>query len=317
MVERSGPVPEEELNLTYDYENRLVEGSVPERGLTLNYSYDPFGKRLSKTVNGSTKYYLYDNEDIIVEYDAVGSLTASYLHGQGIDEPISSSLPGLTGQSIYYTFDGLGSVVELTDGSGNVVESYKYDSFGNIETPPATGNPYTYTGREYDSESGLYYYRARYYDPAIGRFITADPILLPRIKYKTYKSAFLTGEFLTEWKIPDLLRLPDSQQPYIYVENNPLNRLDPTGEECLTVSVALISVTVYFLIYLITYYCRPPCKYHTEIRVDPIKPWPKPPDDDCFLACTGCRTRGLPLYYKIPACFYCFVICPFKWLGTY
>ena len=218
MISRSGTDPEQGLSLSYDFENRLVEGSVPERGLTLSYSYDPFGKRLSKTVDGTTKYYFYDNEDIIVEYDSVGSLTASYLHGQGIDEPISSSLPDLIGQSmIYYTFDGLGSVVELTDGSGNVVESYKYDSFGNIETPPATGNPYAYTGREYDSESGLYYYRARYYDAAVGRFLSEDPIF--------FRSPFFPAFSILSNKT----KTPVDFNYYVYALNNPINKIDPFG----------------------------------------------------------------------------------------
>ena len=226
MVERSGPVPEEELNLTYDYENRLVEGSVPERGLTLNYSYDPFGKRLSKTVNGSTKYYLYDNEDIIVEYDSTGSLIASYIHGQGIDEPIQGLSPQGTVPEWYYTFDGLGSVSELTDESEGVVESYKYDSFGNptiydsTSNPKAQsciGNPYMFTSREYDGESELYYYRFRYYDPAIGRFITEDPLQF-------------FGGF----------------NAYLYCVNNPINFIDPAGLKQVLVKTVIIATFIFW-----------------------------------------------------------------------
>jgi RHS repeat-associated protein len=123
------------------------------------------------------------------------------------------------GNTYYYTFDGLGSVSELTDGSQNVVESYKYDAFGNLETPPATGNPYTYTAREYDSESGLYYYRARYYDPTTGRFITTDPTLSKNILIPYLLSSFLTN--------------PGELNAYVYVSNNPINNIDPLGlREC-------------------------------------------------------------------------------------
>ena len=186
---------------TYDFENRLIAGTVPAGGLSLSYSYDPFGKRLSKTVGGVTKYYLYDNEDIIAEYDADGNLIASYVHGQGIDEPISMTRGSST---YYYTFDGLGTVSELTDSGQAVVESYKYDAFGKLETPPATGNPYTYTAREYDPESGLYFYRARYYDAVIGRFITPDPLWFRSSGIKFY----------------------------VYVNNNPVNLVDPQGLYC-------------------------------------------------------------------------------------
>ncbi|MCU0293268.1 MAG: hypothetical protein MUF10_14965, partial [Thermoanaerobaculaceae bacterium] len=75
--------------------------------------------------------------------------------------------------------DGLGSVVKMTDAAGNVVHPYQYDAWGNIE--PDTGAPvdgvkYAFTGREWDPETGLYYYRARYLDPKVGRFISEDPI---------------------------------------------------------------------------------------------------------------------------------------------
>ena len=79
--------------------------------------------------------------------------------------------------TFYYHKDGLGSVVNLTDASGNVVKNYTYKSFGEIHSEAGTLNqPFTFTGREYNPESGLYFYRARYYDPRAGRFITKDPI---------------------------------------------------------------------------------------------------------------------------------------------
>jgi RHS repeat-associated protein len=95
-------------------------------------------------------------------------------------------------------------VSELTDSSGNVVESYKYDSFGNMETPPTTENFYTYTGREYDSETGLYFYRARYYNSRVGRFLSEDPI------------GFNGGVNF-----------------YSYGKNNPIIFIDPHGLWCI------------------------------------------------------------------------------------
>lgn len=217
-------------NYTYDYENRLSNFQSPEH--QAQYTYDPFGKRLSKTVDGVANYYLYDNEDIIAEYDASGSLTASYTHGQGIDEPIQGLIPQGTVLEWYYTFDGLGTVSELTDANQNIVESYKYDAFGKLETPPTTGNPYTYTGREYDSESGLYFYRARYYDAEVGRFITKDPSASIRI-LSSYEKPHLL--------IPRL-KFYYNKNFYLYTNNNPINLTDPSGE--ITLETAIIIITI-------------------------------------------------------------------------
>jgi uncharacterized protein RhaS with RHS repeats len=74
----------------------------------------------------------------------------------------------------YYHFDGLGSVIALSFISGNVVERYTYDVFGEPNRVSNVNNPYFFTGRNYDSETGLYYYRARYYSPYIGRFLQSN-----------------------------------------------------------------------------------------------------------------------------------------------
>jgi RHS repeat-associated protein len=139
---------------------------------------------------------------------------AVYTHGPGIDEPL---IMERNGQNYFYLTDGLGSVVKLVDAAGSVVNNYVYDSFGNIinKTEGVT-NPYTYTGREYDPESGLYYYRFRYYDASIGRFISLDPILELAIQE--------TPELL-----PDLLLTFQVINQYVYVHNNPINHIDPYG----------------------------------------------------------------------------------------
>ena len=165
---------------SYDPENRLVKvedfvagNSTPAFSST--YRYDGLGRRIEKVANGQTKRYIYDGEDILLEYDGTNTLQARYTHGPGIDEPIAVTKGGST---FFYHQDGLGSVTDLTDTVGVTAKSYSYDAYGNIlESPGTVEQPYTYTGREFDSESGLYYYRARYYDPATGRFLQEDPIL--------------------------------------------------------------------------------------------------------------------------------------------
>ena len=108
--------------------------------------------------------YVYDNQNIIAQYDQNNKLTASYVHGPNTDEPLSAVI---NNNRIYYHADGLGSITTLTNQMGITVQKYEYDSFGNILCLPFPAwiiQPYTYTARELDTDTGLYYYRARYYD---------------------------------------------------------------------------------------------------------------------------------------------------------
>ena len=135
----------------------------PTPAATSTYRYDGLGRRIEKVANGQTTRYIYDGEDILLEYDGANVLQARYTHGPGIDEPIAVTKGSAT---YFYHQDGLGTVTDLTNATGATAKSYAYDAYGNIlESPGALEQPYTYTGREFDSESGLYYYRAWYYDP--------------------------------------------------------------------------------------------------------------------------------------------------------
>jgi len=178
----------------YDYENRLV--SANKTGIAASYKYDPFGRRTEKTVNTSTTNFLYDGDQIIAEYDATGNLITKYIFGPGIDEPISITKGG---QTYYYHSDGLGSVTSLTDSSGATVESYSYDAFGTPSAASSIGNRFMFTAREYDVETGLYYYRERQYSSELGRFLQTDPLDL------------------------------DDENTYTYCYNAPANYTDPYG----------------------------------------------------------------------------------------
>ena len=164
---------------TYDAENRLTQvqefaAGNPTAITTSSYRYDGLGRRIEKVANGQTKRYIYDGEDILLEYDGSNVLQARYTHGPGIDEPIAVTKGATT---FFYHQDGLGSVTDLTDSAGATAKSYSYDAYGNIlDSPGTVDQPYTYTGRELDQETGLSYYRARTYDSAVGRFIQKDPI---------------------------------------------------------------------------------------------------------------------------------------------
>jgi len=190
--------PNDVTTYVYDPENRLVQ--VTAQGMSASYLYDPFGRRIQKTVNGVPTGYLYDNEDIIAEYDSTGTVTTAYTHGPGIDEPLSMARGT---ETYFYHADGLGSVTTMTDQTGAIAQKYEYDAYGKITLTldPSPVQPYTYTAREHDGETGLYFYRARYYDATVGRFISEDPI------------RFAGGDV----------------NLYSYVRNQPTRYIDPWG----------------------------------------------------------------------------------------
>jgi len=144
---------------------------VVKNGTSVNYRYDGLGRRVEKeviAVGTTTTRYVYDNENILLELNGANGVVARYTHGPGIDEPL---IVEKAGASFFYHLDTLGSVTEITDTTGNVTKSYQYSSFGRIEseTNPGFVQPYTFTARELDQETGLLNFRSRYYDAAIGR----------------------------------------------------------------------------------------------------------------------------------------------------
>ena len=186
---------------TYDAENRLtkVEDFVagnPTPTATSTYRYDGLGRRTEKVANGQTRRYVYDGEDILLEYDGSNVLQARYTHGPGIDEPIAVTKAGAT---FFYHQDGLGTGTDLADSTGAMAKSYAYDAYGTIVDQTGTlEQPYTYTGREFDAETGLYYYRARYYDSASGRFLQKDPIGFLGGDLNTYSYVYQTPTFYND-----------------------------------------------------------------------------------------------------------------------
>ena len=125
----------------YDEENRLT---MVNGLLSASYGYDAFNRRVSKTVNSVTTYYLSDFDDEIVEYDGSGNLLAEYIYGDTIDEVLVMSRGGI---DYFYHQDGLGNVTDLTDASGNIIESYTYDVYGAPSSLSTVGNPFYFTGR--------------------------------------------------------------------------------------------------------------------------------------------------------------------------
>jgi len=143
----------------------------------IEYTYDPSGRRIAKDVDGVVTKYLYDGSHCIAEYDANDVLLRKYIYGPGTDQPICMIEVADSNAAYYYHFDALGSVVALSDSDGDTVQVYEYDVYGQVAaSDPNHPNPFLFTGRRYDTETGLYYYRARYYNPTLGRFLQTDPI---------------------------------------------------------------------------------------------------------------------------------------------
>ncbi|WP_342596963.1 RHS repeat-associated core domain-containing protein [Cyanobacterium aponinum UTEX 3222] len=167
-------------------------------------SYDMFGQRLSKVVDGVATYFVYDRDDVILDFVDDGNgveLDMRYLHGNQVDEVLAQE--DGNGDVVWLLTDHLGTIRDLLDNTGDVVNHLTYDSYGNVvsETDATVDSRYRFTGREWDEEIDLYYYRARYYSGQTGRFISVDPIFFDSGTYNLYG----------------------------YVDNNPINSIDPSG----------------------------------------------------------------------------------------
>jgi RHS repeat-associated protein len=190
---------------TYDYRNQMVRYERPD--LTAEYRYDALGRRIAQTLtdnsDSTTTLFFYRGDRVIEERDGGGAVQATYVYGNAIDEILSmrrsSSGAGGGGgggppveTDYFYHSDDQGTIWAVTDDTGAVVERYDYEDYGRsyaldasgVPLPDgagaagrsAIGNRYRFTGREFDEETGLYWYRTRYYDPRAGRFTSRDTI---------------------------------------------------------------------------------------------------------------------------------------------
>lgn len=215
--------PTKIVNYNYNSQNQLIALKEFD-GVTLQkdsrYYYDAIGRRVAKYHTDNTdntksfvRKYIYDGQEILFEVNGDNDLLTTFTHSMLRTDDVLAMDKG--NASYFYLKDHLGSINEIIDSSGNIIQSYSYSAFGKILatkdgagqvlSSPVVENFYTFTGRESDYESGLNYYRARYYDPALGRFLTVDPH-------------------------PGLIDNPITfNSKYIYGNNNPTTMTDPSG----------------------------------------------------------------------------------------
>jgi RHS repeat-associated protein len=189
----------------WDYRNRLTavvfKDAAGVVSKTIEYIYDGDNQRIGKRIDGAVvERYVIDRNQIALVFDGAGSQTHRYLYGTAVDQVLADETQA---GMVWALADNQGTVKDLVDNSGVVVNHVTYDSFGQVVAQSNAGVEfrYGYTGRDKDGETGLDYYRARYYDASNGRFISEDPI------------GFGAGD-------GNLTR---------YVFNSPVNAVDPSG----------------------------------------------------------------------------------------
>ena len=151
---------------TYTYDARGRQSGYVKGTASATYTYYPTNLRKTKTANLATTTFVWDGSNMVLEYTNSASAGKVYIYGFTL---ISQ------GNSLYYIYNAHGDVVKYMNSAGTVLKSYEYDAFGEEVNASATdANPFRYAGQYFDSETGTYYLRARYYSPALGRFTQQD-----------------------------------------------------------------------------------------------------------------------------------------------
>jgi RHS repeat-associated protein len=182
---------------SYDLDNRLKTASRLVTDATLDY--DPEGRLVRITYNGAATNLLYDGQNLAAEYDAAGTMKFRYVFGPGVDAPLVQYEGAGTNAKLFLYADHQGSIVSSANATGATMDSVKYGPFGETTGTQPYSN-FLYTAQHYLARLQLYYYKARFYSPALGRFLQTDPI-----------------------------GTADDLNLYAYVKNNPVNFTDPTG----------------------------------------------------------------------------------------
>ncbi len=197
------------IDLTWNSKYQLTQlatnGAVAEK-----HGYDALGRRAWTFDGTTTNYYVWDGQNLVADVDSTGGLQRAYIYA-GLDCPLALVSYSDSVATVYYFLtDRQGTVHGIADTNGNLVEQYRFDAFGRLEgvfdgsgkslVQSAIGNRLLFHGREYSWGTGLYFFRARWYDPISGRWLSNDPI-----------------------------GISGGLNQYVFCANNPVNFVDPTG----------------------------------------------------------------------------------------
>ncbi len=195
---------------SWDYRNRLTSVVFKNASGTLTgeveYTYDVFNNRIGESVQTGSQapvvdWFVYDGDNLALEFNGAGALTDRYLYGPAVDQVLADE--SSSGKISWYLTDDLGSVRDVINSTGTLLDHIAYNSYGQVlsQTNAAAAPLFGFTGQVFDQATGLYFDQARYYDPSTGRFISQDP------------SSFGGGD----------------TNLYRYVGNAPTDGTDPTG----------------------------------------------------------------------------------------
>lgn len=184
---------------TYDVDNKLLTGSAPTAA---TFTYDPLGRMQTDTASGATTTFLYDGDNLSAEYNSSGTVLRRYApSGLGEDQPLVWYEGSGTTSRQWLHSDNQGSIAAYSNASGDQAAAYGYSPYG--EPGAWSGSRYSYTGQLMIPEALLYNYKARAYDPKLGRFLQTDPI-----------------------------GYGDDVNAYAYARDDSTNGADPTGTSC-------------------------------------------------------------------------------------
>ena len=241
----------------YSYINDEHLATVSDGPHTYNLYYDALGRCVKRALNGTTTYYIHDGEKPIVEYNSSGTIIARNVLGKGIDEILMRKETGINdGNWFYYAHDHEGSVTHLLDGrstprtqTGEVIDRYTYDAYGAPTfnngqlNSTAYNNRFLFTGREYAATYRnnyipaftFYEYRARAYNPTLGRFMSEDP--------KGFVRRAGLGASPSDWTVA---AHPDEAEfnLFRYCGNDPVDFTDPMGLDTMANAMAVAEAVV-------------------------------------------------------------------------
>jgi RHS repeat-associated protein len=220
LVTKSNTATGDVFKFTWDYRNRLTHvlrtnTAQPAATEFTEFRYDPLNRRIAVIKNSQTNWTYYDHTQPLVDYVNTNTVPSG-VFGSG-EKPDELHTVWNINEGMFWTLtDQIGSVRRVLDAKGTNVTTLNYDSYGNLlsatgSNPDAAGR-FAFAGREFDADTGLYFNRARYYDPELGRFISEDPV------------RFEGGE----------------ANLYRYARNNPLKFRDPTGTVALIEYVSVL-----------------------------------------------------------------------------